>query len=218
MLGISYGMEKRMEESRAIFQRLVTAGRETPHLHLLLGKAYLALGQDEKAESEFEQAASGKSLPYAHYYLGVLYRKLGRIDDAAIQYKKEIAIVPDNPWAYRDLSEIELDRADTAEAITLLEKGTQRNPNSPELFDVLGRSYLRTKDFAKAIVALERAVALDPGNGSYHAQLSRAFLGAGQHFKADTEMARGRALMTRPPQGLMERLSRDHRRISAGHE
>lgn len=216
MLGISYGMQKRFDDSNGMFQRLVTAGGETPHLHLLLGKAYFALGQNEKAEYEFQEATSGKALPYAHYYLGVLYQKLGRIDDAAIQFEHEINIAPDNPWAYRDLSEIDLDRADPVAAIALLKKGTRNNPNAPELFDVLGRTYMRTKDFAKAIVALKQATSLDTRNGTYHAQLSRALLAAGQRYQADTEMARASALMTqRPSQGSMEKLSRDRSRIAS---
>jgi tetratricopeptide (TPR) repeat protein len=210
MLGISYGMLKRSDDSREMFQRLVTVGGETQHLHLLLGKAYFALGQNQKAESEFQQAACGKSLPYAHYYIGVLYQKLGRIDDATLQFEQEIKIAPDNPWAYRDLSEMHLDRADTTGAIALLEKGTRINPNAPELFDVMGRAYLRTKDFDKAIAALQRATALDRRNGAYHAQLSRACLAAGKRSQADSEMARARALMTQGSSaGSMKKISRD---------
>jgi tetratricopeptide (TPR) repeat protein len=211
MLGVSYGMVKRPDDAGTVFERLVTAGRDTPHLHLLLGKAYLALGQSDKAKAEFTHATAGESLPYAHYYLGVLFQKLGRIEEAASQFEREIEIAPNNSWAYKDLSEIKLDQGDTTGAIALLQTATQRNPHAPELFDVLGRSYLRTNDFAKAIPVLQRAIALDDKNGSYHAQLSRALNGAGQRRQAENEMARARALMIRPPDGAMEVLSRDRR-------
>src|ERR1700730_2160352 len=36
MLGISYGMMKRPDDARSVFERLVKAGGDTPHLHLLL--------------------------------------------------------------------------------------------------------------------------------------------------------------------------------------
>jgi tetratricopeptide (TPR) repeat protein len=211
MLGVSYGMVKRAADASAVFERLVRAGQDTPHLHLLLGKAYLALGQNDKAGAEFTRAAAGNALPFAHYYLGVLFQKLGKIEEAASQFEKEIQTAPDNAWAYKDLAEIKLDEGDTAGAIALLEQGTQRNPDAAELFAVLGRAYLRTNDFTRAIPSLKRAIALDDNNGSYHVQLSRALTGAGKRKQADAEMARARVLMTRPPDGTMEVLSRDRR-------
>ncbi len=124
MLGVSYGMLKQANNANKIFEQLVEAGNNTPHLHLLLGKAYLALGDSDKAEAELKHATSGEPLPFAHYYLGVLYQKTGQFEQAAGEFEKEIAIAPDNAWAYKDLSDLELDRGDTADAILLLKKGT----------------------------------------------------------------------------------------------
>ena len=77
MLGISYGMLKRDQESRRTFAQLVEAGGDTPHLHLLLGKAYLALDQLADADRELGLATKGDSLPYADYYRG-FWRKSWR--------------------------------------------------------------------------------------------------------------------------------------------
>jgi tetratricopeptide (TPR) repeat protein len=181
----------------------------------LLGKAYLALNQNEKAETEFNQASS---LPYAHYYLGVLYQKMGRMADAAAQFEKETETTPDNPWAYKELSELKLKHEDAVGAIAIAERGVQRNLENPELFDVLARAYLRTDDFQKAIPALRRAVALDDQNGSFHFQLSHALSGAGRGEEAKAEMARARVLITRASTGQMEVLSRDHSEPTGSHQ
>jgi len=50
MLGIAYGQIKRNAESRQTFAMLVRAGGDTPHLHLLLAKAYLDLYENPKAD------------------------------------------------------------------------------------------------------------------------------------------------------------------------
>ena len=72
-----------------MFERLVEAGGDTPHLHLLLGKAYFALNQKERVRAELQQAASD-NLPYAHYYLGILNRKVPDLESAAAEFQKEI--------------------------------------------------------------------------------------------------------------------------------
>jgi tetratricopeptide (TPR) repeat protein len=123
MLGISYGKLKRTDDARRTFARLVQSGGDTPHLHLLLGKAYLGLGDFPSAAPELEKAAAGDPrLPYSHYYLGVLDEKLGKLDAAAAQFEKETEISPNDPWAFEDLSRIKLNQGDTDGVIGLLER------------------------------------------------------------------------------------------------
>jgi tetratricopeptide (TPR) repeat protein len=209
MLGTSYGMVKRTDDSRRIFERLVAAGGDTPHLHLLLGKAYLALNQLEPAETELRRAAEANSLPYAHYYLARLYEQKGDLALAISEWEKEIAVFPENIWAYKELAKTRQDRGETPAAIALLEKGTARNPDSPDLLTFLARAYLQSSDAACAIPLLKRALALDPGNGSTHFQLGRAYQASGHPQEAQSEMAKARTLMKENSEGKMEELSRD---------
>src|SRR5207245_6355668 len=143
MLGTSYGMLKRTDDSLRVFQRMIEAGGDTPHLHLLLGKAYLALSQLDNAAVELKRATENPSLPFAHYYLGVLNRQQGRLDLAATEFEKEIEIAPGNPSAYKDLAEIRLDQSDVQGAVQVLEKGVEHNPDAPDLLATLGRAYLQ---------------------------------------------------------------------------
>lgn len=209
MLGISYGMLKRTEDSQQIFERLVQAGGDTPHFHLLLGKAYLALGQLQKAESELQRAVASHPLPYAHYYMGVLDRQSGQIDLASGEFEKEIEVAPANPWPYKDLAEIKLDQADERGAIVVLEKGIARNPDASYLLAALGRAYLQVPAPDHAIAVLKRAIALDPKNGGYHYQLGRAYLKTGRAAEATTQMTLARKLTDENSEGQMEVLSRD---------
>lgn len=209
MLGISYGMAKHTEDSRRIFERLVAAGGDTPHFHLLLGKGYLALNQLEPAEAELRRAAEGDSLPYAHYYLGVLCKQKGDIDQAISQWEKEILVFPENAWAYKELAETRLDRGEIPAAMAILLKGTARNPDSPDLLTVLARAYLHSSVPARAIPLLKRAMALDPASGRTHFLLARAYQASGHPQEAQAELTKARTLMKRNSESKMGALSRD---------
>jgi tetratricopeptide (TPR) repeat protein len=209
MLGLSYGMLHRDEDSARAFERLVETGGDSAHLHLLLGKAYLALGQQDKAGSELALADGSNRLPFAHYYLGVLDRQRGQLDLAVTEFEKEIEIAPENAWAYKELSEIRADQGDSNGAIALLQKGVARNPDNPLLLSTLGRAYLQVPDTGPAISNLTKAIVLDPRNSTYHYQLARAYLKAGLISKANAEMALARTLLAASSESKMEAVSRD---------
>jgi tetratricopeptide (TPR) repeat protein len=215
MLGISYGMLKRNEDAERTFARLIEAGGNTPHLHLLLGKAYLALGQLSEADKELQLATKGEALPYAHYYRGVLAQKQEKTDEAVEQFSQEVALVPNNPWAYKELATIKMDRDDFAGAIALLEKGVANNPESADLYATLGRAYLHSPDTKHAVSMLKKAISLDPKSGMYHYQLAQAYLAEGRRQEAETEKQKARSLMSGDSQGKMEQFSRGSAAASA---
>ena len=208
MLGISYGMLKRDEESQRTFAQLVEAGGDTPHLHLLLGKAYLALDQLADADRELGLATKGDALPYAHYYRGILAQKQGKIDEAREQFLQEVALFPTNPWAYKELAAIKMDRNDNAGAIQLLERGVRNNPESAELCAQLGRAYLNSGETVRAVAILKKAIELDPKSGIYHYQLARAYWAEGRKTEAEAENQQARALVSGDSPGKMEQFSR----------
>jgi tetratricopeptide (TPR) repeat protein len=210
MLGISYAKLKRGVDAQRVFAQLVSAGADTPHLHQLLGKAYLALNDYPKAETELEKAVAGDSrLPYSHYYLGVLYEKLGKFDAAAIEFEKETEISPKDRWAYEDLTRIELDQGNTRDAISLLQTAVVRIPDEASLYSALGKAYSQRGEYAQAIPELQHALALEPRNGNYHYQLGRAYLATGRQKEGKAEIAAARTLQTEVLEGQMEVFSRD---------
>jgi len=210
MLGTSYGMLQRSENSLRVFERMIQVGGDTPHLHLLLGKAYLALGQNDKAAVELQRAAENGTLPFAHYYLGALYRQQGETELAAGEFEQEIESNPTNRSAYKELGEIRLEEKDDPQAaIAVLRKGVANSPDAPELFAVLGRAYLKVPDAEHAIAVLRKAVALSPQSSTYHYQLARAYLQAGRGEEANAEMTRARLLANEAPEGKMQAISKE---------
>jgi len=209
MLGTSYGMLKRTEESLRTFALMVKSGEDTPHLHLLLGKSYLALGQNDRAAAELNRAATQGSVPFAHYYLGVLNRQLGQLESAQAEFEQETQIDPTNALAFNELAELRLDQADPRSAISVLEKGLSHNHDAPELHATLGRAYLQVENGKRAIEALQQAIALSPSTSSYHYQLARAYLNVGHTARAHAELERARALGNDAPPGRMQSFARD---------
>jgi tetratricopeptide (TPR) repeat protein len=209
MLGVSYGKLKRTADAEQSFGQLVRAGGDTPHLHELLGKAYLALNDYPNAQTELEKAAGDSQLPYSHYYLGVLYEKLGKFDAAAIEFEKETKISPNDTWPYESLTRIKLDQGKTDDAISLLEVAVTRVPDAASLQSALGKAYSQKGGVAQAIPHFERALALEPQNGNYHYQLGRAYLAAGRQKEGMAEIATARTLQKEVLQGQMEALSRE---------
>lgn len=130
VLGICYGKLKRTAESEKAFARLIETGGDSPHMHLLLGKAYLDLYENNKAQSELEKAVAGDTkLPYAHFNLGVVYQRLGKLDEAVKEFDQEIGVSPREPWSYYESrGTIYLDQGDADHAIPLFEKALALNP------------------------------------------------------------------------------------------
>ena len=210
MLGTSYGMLQRTEDSLRIFEHMVEIGGDAPHLHLLLGKAYLALGQHDQAAVELKSAAENGTLPFAHYYLGVFYRQQGETELAASEFEREIERNPTNRSAYKDLGEIRLEEEDDARAaIAVLEKGAAKCPDAPELLAALGRAYLKVSDEKRAITVLRKATAISPNSSTYHYELARAYLKVGRRAEANAEMNRARLLAEEVPEGKMQAISKE---------
>jgi tetratricopeptide (TPR) repeat protein len=100
-------------------------GDDTPHLHLLLGKAYLDLSENSKAETELLKAVEGDPrLLFASYDLGVLYQRLGKLTEAAKYYDREIHVSSNESWSYESRGGMWLDQGNPDRAIPLFREGS----------------------------------------------------------------------------------------------
>lgn len=190
VLGICYGKLKRTSDSQRTFARLVETGGDTPHLHLLLGKAYLDLYDDHKAQAELEKAvAADPKLPFGHYNLGVDYQRLGILDKAGEQFDQEVAVSPDLPWAYESRGTIYLDQGEIEQAGRMFSKALAINPKLPTSLGGMGKVYMRQGKPQEAALYIQRALALQPDSANLHYQLGQAYLRSGKREDAQKEMA-----------------------------
>ncbi|MGH8908945.1 MAG: tetratricopeptide repeat protein [Egibacteraceae bacterium] len=84
--GDPLGAAAALEE--ALAQQSADRQAEKASLHEVLGRAYFASSQIQRARAEFEHAlALDPSNDYAHYSVGRCYERQGRLSDAAKHFK-----------------------------------------------------------------------------------------------------------------------------------
>ncbi len=115
-----------------------------------------------------------------HYTLGCLYTESRQYDQALVQFQEELSLYAPYPRAYFQLGHVYVALEKPAEALPLLQKAIQVDPESAALVWVdIGRAYRLMKDARKASVSFEKAIAMGERNASVYYQLSMAARSAG---------------------------------------
>ena len=130
-----------------------------------LGDLNASGGQSEVADHAIEQYKEIYRLEptdtESALWLARLYRLRNEHDKAEDVLHGILKADPENEPAVEQLTQLLLDEGKSAEAVSLLEGMTNRNP-SPILLDLLGDAYTQTKDLAKAEAAYRHAAEIDP--------------------------------------------------------
>lgn len=157
---------------------------------LLLAQDAEARNDDEAAIKNYREALRLKPEAVgAHYALGSAYARNGRYDDAAREFRQELAIDPNDTLALWKLGELLL-RTDPREARQVLEKAVGLDPNFPQAVLAYGRALARLEETEKAIEQFQRVVRLAPEEDSVHYQLAAAYRRLGRGEEAKAQLAR----------------------------
>jgi Flp pilus assembly protein TadD len=116
------------------------------------------------------------------------------LDQAAVQFKKEVTITPDEPWAYDDLGTIYFDQGDLAKAGEMFRKALALDARMPPSLAGLGKTLLRQGQPTEALPYLSRAVENQPDNASYHFLLGQAYTKLGKRVEAEKQFADARKI------------------------
>jgi len=93
-----------------------------------------------KHEPTKEQLLSGAEAAFA----------AGQWDKAEMDYRKVLALAPEDQGALRQLGSIYLDQGQVVQAYPLLKKGAELQPDDPEIQLKLGQIYLTGRDYPQA--------------------------------------------------------------------
>ena len=127
-----------------------------------LGRAYLALGDVQKAETALKKAVElNPYSPDAFGNLGVVYQVTGRSAEAEKAFRKQAEINPLDVWAHALLGHFLLEQKKYAEAASELEKATAIDPNPTLLVD-LGKARVNLDRTQQAQEAFDRALEMSP--------------------------------------------------------
>lgn len=116
----------------------------------------------------------------AHNSLGIALAKNDKFDEAAVQYRKAIELLPNYSSAHYNLGVMEGRRGRLYEAITQFRKALQANPNLATAHNNLADSLLAINRIDEAIEHARAAIQLVPNDPNYHIMLGNIWLVAEQ--------------------------------------
>ena len=115
-----------------------------------------------------------------HYTLGCLYTEARRYEEALRQFDAEMGLDAPYPRTYFQLGHVYLALEKPSQALPLLEKAVQMEPEGAGLVWVdIGRAYRTLNRAEKAVTSFEEAIKLGERNAAVYYQLAMAARSAG---------------------------------------
>lgn len=191
-----YWKAQRVHEAVTEAQEILKRDPDDVPTRRLLGRIYLrSLGdlssnaQSEVAQRAIEQYREVFRLDptdtESALWLSRLYRLRNEHDKAEDVLRSVLKQDPENEAAVEQLTQLLLDEGKSADAVSLLERITNR-ATSPALLDLLGDAYTQTHDLSKAEEAYRKAADLDPSELSHLRGLGQTLLSEEKYSDALT--------------------------------
>jgi len=122
-----------------------------------------------------------------HSNLAVSLAQQAKLEQAAVEYRKSLAIKPDQPEVQYNLALAEFKQGHFSAAVPLFEVLAQKKPEDHRPTVLLGMSFFGLRDYAKASQYLQAAIQFDPSNLELHNVLAESCLWSRQYDCALTE-------------------------------
>ncbi len=103
-----------------------------------------------------------------HFNAGNQYALIGEYDPAITEYKKAIALDPDNANTYENLAISYAKKADFSKAIKVMEKGILLSPEDAVKYSTLGVIYHASNQLQSALEQYKKSIRLNPGYGEMY--------------------------------------------------
>jgi tetratricopeptide (TPR) repeat protein len=147
-------------------------------------------------------AAQGEHPDWKLLYMrAVDYEESGRWSEAERDLQRALLMRPDDPELLNFLGYSWIDRGEKlTQALAMVQKAVDLNPESGAMIDSLGWGYYRLGDYRKAVEKLEAAVALEPGDPDVNNHLGDAYWRVGRKLEAHFQWER--VLTLDPPAKL----------------
>jgi tetratricopeptide (TPR) repeat protein len=163
------------QEMAALDKALITAA-------YYLGDSYLQLGQPQDAIQPLEMTVNWSQTDAdSMYKLGLAYSGAERFEDAIFMFHLAVSFVPNFTEAYQGMAfaygkfddtpkvdyangMIAFSQKDYQNALKLLLKSSQADPEFSPVFAGLGLTYEAMNDLQNALTSYEKGLSLDPNN------------------------------------------------------
>jgi tetratricopeptide (TPR) repeat protein len=111
---------------------------------------------------ESELAETVEAQAEAHKTRGDQFRAQGRLEDAAVCYRRALALRPDLREAYTNLADVLQEARQFADAIIVYKQALSWDPDDADLHCSLGEAQLKNGQIEDAVASFRQAVSLRP--------------------------------------------------------
>jgi tetratricopeptide (TPR) repeat protein len=208
-LAESYLYTRRFAKAKAEFEIMLRRNPDSPGVHMLLAQADDSLNHTAGAVAELRAALSHGYLPNAHFAIGYIAWRDKRYDEAASEFRLELASSPRHAQALAYLGDVLL-RSHDPSARLMLEQAAALDDSIPIAHLDLGILDAAARENASARKQFQRAIALAPDDADAHYRLARLYQAEGRTDDAKAELAVVTKLHEARHENLIEKISGPH--------
>lgn len=190
-----------------VYHEIVNLNAESAEADMLAGEALDEMKDSAGAAEQFRAAVKADPRePNVHFGLGYLLWGLMQYDEAAEEFKSELANNPDHVQALTYLADTEMKLAHPEAALPLLEKAIKIDPRIELAHLDLGILYSDAGRKDDALRELNLAARLNPGDVNVHWRLARFYQAAGKKVEAKAEFDKTRNLQKAADETIFKKL------------
>jgi tetratricopeptide (TPR) repeat protein len=180
LLGISAHRLGKLDAAIELITKAIKIAPSAPSLHLNLGNALKAQGNQAEAIKCYRQAVRLDSGYFrAHNNLGVELSALGHLTEAAKHLSEALRLFPAYPEAHLNLGKVKHQQGALDEAVKHYQEALRLKPDYAEAYTNLGVALNNQANVAAAIEALRLACRLEPKSPEANWNLALAQLNQG---------------------------------------
>ena len=188
------------EESRSYLQQVVMQHPKDEDALMALGNADRDAKKFDEATETYTRAIAASTKPEKvewplYYFRGISYERDKQWPKAVADFKKALALYPDQPLVLNYLGYSWVDRGENLdEAFKMLHQAVEARPSDGYIVDSLGWAYYKLGKYDEAVKELERAIDLKPGDPTINNHLGDAYWRIGRKLEAHFQWNHARDL------------------------
>jgi tetratricopeptide (TPR) repeat protein len=191
------------------FHKIVALNAESAEADMLVGEALDEMKDPVGAQREFRAAiVANPKEPNVHFGLGYLLWTKGQYAEASQEFQAELDNDPQHLQAMLYLADARVQLEKFDDAMPLLEKLTNQNPDSAMAHRDLGIVYAAHDRNAEAVKEFQQAIRLAPNDVNAHYRLARLYRAMGRTAEANAEFEKSRTLNKAADEHLLKVMSR----------
>ena len=191
------------------YKQILTINPNAGEAYMLAGEAYDELKDDTHAVEQFKAAVNADpKTPNVHFGYGYLLWRLMRLEEAATEFRAELANNPDHAMALAYLGDVEVRLQHNDQAAPYLEHSIQIDPSFALAHLDLGIIYESENKKDDAVREYKLASKLKPSDQTVHWRLGRLYQSMGRTDEAKAEIDKTRNLQKVEDEPLIDKINR----------